>query len=375
MEQFIENTVSCQKKNLISQAEYARELRHLLPSEAFIQDINILWILLINLAILILGWGIAAHLDQWKWYFLWLYLPLTLIMGNSVIVLAFSTHNLLHSSTIRNPLLRKIISLLGWTMLWMPPTLWKIIHNREHHNQTNSLDDPDRNYLYSQKKTWGKWLQNLFVPSAEVHPFWLIIGIANAWGVYTFRNLTSVLFFNNGLTEYPVVSFQVSGKERKAIWLEFLVILGMHITIISYLDFHPIKLLLGYFLPIWIGYSGIIFYIYTNHLLCPMTPINDPLINSVSLRVPKIFDLLHLNFSYHTEHHIFPGLNINYYPLVQELLKSQYKDRFNLLEAKEAWHLMLETPRHYKDDNTFTDWSGIKSVPCLLASETDNTYE
>jgi fatty acid desaturase len=37
-----------------------------------------------------------------------------------------------------------------------------------------------------------------------------------------------------------------------------------------------------------------------------MTEVNDPLINSVSLRVPKILDVLHCNFSDHTEHHIFP---------------------------------------------------------------------
>jgi fatty acid desaturase len=109
------------------------------------------------------------------------------------------------------------------------------------------------------------------------------------------------------------------------------------------------------------------FYVYTNHMLCRMTTINDPLINSVSVRVPKLFNLLHLNFSYHTEHHIFPGINSDYYPAVQELLKAQYCDRFNLLDAGEAWRLLLQTPRHYKNENTFTDWSGTKSVTCPLS--------
>ncbi|MEM8778532.1 MAG: fatty acid desaturase [Cyanobacteria bacterium P01_G01_bin.49] len=353
----------------IPQADYVKKLRPLLPSEAFLPNRNKLWILLINLAILVLGWGIANHLDQWQWYFLWLYFPITLIMGNSVIVLLFSSHDLLHSNTLKNPLLRRIISLLGLGIFWMPPTLWKAVHNREHHNKTNSLHDPDRNYLGEQPKNWGKWIQNLFVPSAEVHPFFLIVGMANAWGVHTFRNLTSVLFFNDGLAQYPPAAFQVTTKERKAIAKEFLIILGLHLSLLVYLEFNPIKLLLSYFLPIWIGYSGVMFYIYTNHMLCCMTSINDPLINSVSLKVPKLFDLLHLNFSYHTEHHIFPGMNSDYYPMLQELLKTQYGDRFNLLDAKKVWRLMLATPRHYEDDNTFTDWSGIKSVSCPLSSE------
>lgn len=364
------NSVNCE--TWMTQAEYAKKLRPLLPTEAFLPNRSRVWLLLINAAILILGWGIAAHLDQWSWYLLWLYLPFALIMGNSIIVLLFSTHDLLHSKAIKNSSVRWMISLIGLTMLWTPPTFWKVVHNREHHNKTNSLHDPDRNYLYEQPNNWGKWIQNLFVPSAEVHSFWLAVGMGYAWGVHTFRNLSSVLLFNNGLTEYSPTAFKVSSKERRAIALEFLLILGIHLSVLLYLGFHPIKLILSYFLPIWIGYAGVMFYIYTNHMLCRMTSVNDPLINSVSIQVPKLFDLLHLNFSYHTEHHIFPGINSNYYPKVQALLQTHYGDRFNLLDAGKAWRLMLQTPRHYKDENTFTDWTGEKVATCPLSCSNDN---
>ena len=102
-----------------------------------------------------------------------------------------------------------------------------------------------------------------------------------------------------------------------------------------------------------------------------MTSVNDPLINSISLRVPKIFDVLHFNFSYHTEHHIFPGLNSDYYPKVQELLKSHYPDRYNLLDAGEAWRLLMTTSRHYQDENTFTNWTGDRSMTCPLSDPTN----
>jgi fatty acid desaturase len=352
----------------IAQSEYAKQLRSALPLEAFLPDYSKVWIILINLAILVLGWGIADTLPQWNGYYLWLYVPFALIMGNSVIVLLFCTHDLLHSSMVKNPSLRWFLSILGLTMLWTPPTFWKAVHNRSHHSKTNSLDDPDRNYLYEQPDNWGKWIQNLFVPSAEVHPLLLLVGMGHAWGVHTFRNLSSVLLFNNGLTEYPVTPFQVSPKERKAIALELVIIAAIHLSVLSYLGFHPVKLLLSYFLPIWIGYGGVMFYIYTNHMLCRMTTVNDPLINSVSLRVPKIFDLLHFNFSYHTEHHIFPGINSDYYPVVQQLLITKYSGRFNLLDAGKAWRLMLQTPRHYRDENMFTDWAGTQSVNCPLSS-------
>ncbi len=353
-------------KTQITQAEYARKLRPLLPDEAFASDPNKLVILVINLAILILGWGIASKLDHWSTYLLWLYLPLSLIMGNSIVALLFSSHNLMHGSVIKSSRIIRLVSLFGLSMLWMPPTLWKAVHNREHHKNTNSLADPDRNYLYEQTETWGKWIQNLFVPSAEVNPLWLIVGMTSAWGVHTFRNLTSVLFFNNESVDYVPASFKVSAKDRLAIAGETIVIISIHLSILFYLQFDPIKLILSYFLPIGIGYAGVMFYIYTNHMLSPMTSINDPLLNSVSLRVPKLFDALHLNFSYHTEHHIFPGINSDYYPVVQELLNTHYPQRMNLLDAKVAWDLLRQTPRHYKNETTFTDWSGEKAVTCPL---------
>jgi fatty acid desaturase len=352
---------------LIHQTEYAKRIRPLLPPEAFLPDRSKVLVLLINLTILLLGWGIAAHLDRWSVSLLWLYLPVTLIMGNSVVVLLFSSHDLMHTGIIKNPYGLRMISLLGLTMLWMPPTLWKILHNRVHHNQTNSLGDPDRNYLSQQPNTWGKWIQNLFTPSQTVNRFCLMIGMASAWGIYTFRNLTSVLLFNNGDVRYVPASFKVRMEERRAIALESLVIFVLHFSVLAYLQFHPLKLILSYFLPIALGYAGIIFYVYTNHMLCPMASINDPLVNSVSIKVPKLFDLLHLNFSYHAEHHIFPGLNSDYYPIVQDLIKIHYPERSDyILEASEAWRLLLQTPRQYKNETTLTDWKGEVSVSCRL---------
>ncbi|GAX37807.1 fatty acid desaturase family protein [Nodularia sp. NIES-3585] len=353
-------------QRLINQVTYARALRSLLPPEAFAPDASKLIILVINLAILILGWMIAAHLDSWSIYLLWLYLPLTIIMGNSVIALLFSSHDLMHGSVIRNSKLAYFFSFLGLTMLWMPPTLWKSVHNRVHHHQTNGLGDPDRNYLEKQSKTWGKWIHHLFVPSPEVNPLWLIVGMTSAWGVHNFRNLTSVLFFNSKSVDYVPAAFTVNAKDRRAIAAEIVLMSIIHLSILAYLEFNPLKLILGYFLPVAIGNAGLMFYIYTNHLLCPMTDVNDPLVNSTSLRVYKFFDLLHFNFSHHTEHHIFPGMNSDYYVMVRELLKTDYAEKFNLLDAQEAWRLLMQSYRHYKDENSLTDWAGKNIMPCPL---------
>lgn len=348
-------------------ASYARRLRPLLPAEAFRTDPSRLALVVINLAILGMGWAMADHLDRWPGWWPLAFLPFALVMGNSVIVLLFTSHDLLHGSSLRGRAWRRAVGLFGLALLWMPPTLWHAVHNREHHSSTNSLSDPDRSYLESQPATWGKRIQHLFTPSDTVRPLWLVVGLASAWGVHNLRTITSVLLFNDGAPNFTPASFRVSQKERLLIGLELLAIVGLHAGVIVWLDGQPLKLLLAYFLPIWIGYAGVIAYIYTNHLLCPLTEINDPLANSLSLRVPKILDLLHLNFSYHTEHHIFPGLNSSYYPQVRRLLQEHYPERYQLLEGSEAWRLLLSTPRHYRDSFTLTNWRGDRQLAVPLS--------
>jgi fatty acid desaturase len=78
--------------------EYARELRPLLPPEAFRTNPDRLALVLINLAILGLGWGLAQQLDRWPLPWLPLFLPFALVMGNSIVVLLFASHDLLHGN-------------------------------------------------------------------------------------------------------------------------------------------------------------------------------------------------------------------------------------------------------------------------------------
>ncbi len=350
---------------LVHQSEYVKKIRPLLPADAFQPDSKKIIILFINFAILILGWGMARHLNHWPIYWLWLYLPFVFIMANSVAVIFFVYHDLMHGSVWKKSNLTYFISLLGSTIPLMPPTQWRCLHNLAHHNHTNSLQDPDRNYLHNQSNSWGKWMHHQLVPSNEINPFMVMIGLLTVWSFYTFRHLVSVLLFNNKVDFLPA-SFQVSGKQRLIILFESLAILGFHCGVILFVGFQPLNFILGYLLPTVLGHAGAMFYIFTQHINCRMTEVNDPLINSVSLKMPKIFDTLHLNFSYHTEHHLFPSLNSDYYPLVRELLEIHYPGRMNLLSPEDAWRFLLTTPRHYQDETTLTDYAGKVSVPCPL---------
>jgi fatty acid desaturase len=356
-------------KCMISQSEYVKVLRPLLPEAAFRPNSNKLFILAINLLMLVMGWAMARDLDAWPPEWLWVYLPFSLAMGNSVIICLFAAHDSMHGSTVREPRWRYAFSFVALAMLWMPPTLWKSVHNHKHHTETNSMGDPDRSYLIQQRNTWGKWIQNLFVPSSEVNWLFLSIGMTSSWLVHTFRHITSILLFNHDRVTYVPAPVVVSPRKRRIIALELAGIALIHLGILSFLKFSLLGILLGYILPMSIGYAGVMFYIYTNHFLCPMTDVNDPLLNSVSLKMPKIFDLLHFNFSYHTEHHLFPSINSDYYPMVQQLLRIHYPESYNLIPIGEAWRLLLETPRHYRDEVTLTDRLDRQSVICPCAIE------
>jgi fatty acid desaturase len=164
-----------------------------LPPEAFRADPSRLILVLINLAILALGWSMASRLEQWPTLALPIFLPFTLVMANAVVVLLFATHDLLHGSAIRGQGPRRWVGFMGLAVLWMPPTLWHAVHNRQHHGHTNSLTDPDRSYLESQPATWGKRIQHTFVPSDEVKPLGLDLGMGAAWWVHNLRTVLSVL--------------------------------------------------------------------------------------------------------------------------------------------------------------------------------------
>lgn len=352
---------------LIPQSVYAKRLRSQLPQAAFDPDPSKLYLLLINVLILGLGWQMGSQLHRWPVQWLWLYLPFAIIMANSVMVLAFASHDLMHGSVTRNHKLTYLLAVFTQTPLWMPPTLWTTIHNRIHHAKTNLPEDPDRNYYFQEPDSIGKRIQSLLFPSSEVAlPCWAI-GMLTVWGIYALRNILSVLIWNGRSSALTPATITVTQKARWAIAREWMLMLILHFGILAWLSFDPLQIALAYVLPISLGYAGMIAYIYTNHLVSPITEINDPLANSLSLRMPKFVDLLHVHFSHHAEHHIFPGLNSDYYPMVRELLRQDYSDRMGyVVDPLTAWKLLLSTPRLYLDEVTLTDRQGQSRTSCHL---------
>ena len=62
-------------------------------------------------------------------------------------------------------------------------------------------------------------------------------------------------------------------------------------------------------------------------------------------------DVIHFNFSYHTEHHLFPGMNPKYYPLVKQHIKEMWPERYHEMPMTQALIALWRTPRVYFERN------------------------
>jgi fatty acid desaturase len=343
----------------MSQRHYVKELKPLLPPEAFYPNYRRFWTILLHLTLILSGIIFAHFLQGSNWLLYLTFLPVAVIMGNSIIVLLFSSHEILHSFSPKKDFRAYLLPLFALSFLWTPVTFWLEVHNTEHHNKTNAQDDPDRCYLTTEEVTLSNYVHGLLTPSLSTHPVLFLVGMVSAWGIHILKNIAAALISTKDYKPtFSTAKFELSKAKKLKIIGELAFIIGIHGLYIMAVGFTIPALLFCYFLPIWIGYAGCIFYIYTNHYLCPLTEVNDPLENTVSLKIPAIFDKLHLNFSYHVEHHIFPTLNTNYYPLVRELLLQRYPKQYKLLTVKEAWGYLLTTEKLYYDNQHFSDKQG-----------------
>ena len=72
----------------------------------------------------------------------------------------------------------------------------------------------------------------------------------------------------------------------------------------------------------------VMIYIFTNHLLRPLTEKHSSLDGTMSVTTLKLIDRLHFHFSHHIEHHLFPSMGSNNYPLVRKILLEITGDRY-----------------------------------------------
>jgi fatty acid desaturase len=314
---------------------YAAELRPSLPPEAFSAVPSRLAWLLLHLSLIAFG----------LWAVKWVGPLATILIGHSFAGCAFVAHETLHGAVVRNRALRRAVGWLAFLPFTLSPSLWVLWHNKTHHAYTmDPARDPDAFPTidcYRGRRAARVADRFAFAVGRPFGWITLMLGLSGQ---------TLYLFLRN-LRQPGVLVETLAGF---AVWAAVAWWLG------------PLGFLFGYVLPLLIGNFIVICYILSNHSLSPLTTVNDPLVNSLSVTVPSWLARLHLNFGLHVEHHLFPSMSSAYAPLVRELLCARWPERYQTMPLWEALRRLASTPRIYASATVLEDpLSGVRA-PTLV---------
>jgi fatty acid desaturase len=331
-------------------AMYQRALRPALPDAVFEPARSrVLWLPVHATAIALIAYALAAgHVPAPVW-------PVaSIVIGGCMSAVAFLGHELLHGGIVRGGV---AIRMLGWICLLpftVSPTLWTAWHNRVHHNHCAQPGaDPDMYPTLDEYQTQ---------PAARI--------MADYFGLGG-RRLTSLLSLLLGFTgqsqqmlwEARVLGFLSPALHRRAIG-EFLLGVAFWTAVGFAIGFVPFVFV--YLLPLVVANVIVMSFILTNHNLNPATPtVNDPLINSLSVTLPRPLEWLSLHFGYHVEHHVFPTMSARHGRRVRDELRKQFPDHYQTMPLTSALRGLYCTGRVYRDDTTLIDPRTGHTAPAL----------
>lgn len=315
---------------------YTRELKQHLPREYFKPvPTRLLWLIPHLGVIAYCMWAVIAL--QLPWY---ANLGISLLLGASYSALGFLAHEVLHGSVVKTAWLRDTVGAFCFAQFSLGPKLWRKWHNVEHHGHTqHEEDDPDAMGTLEQYRE-RKALRLMYAVAPWLRSLVTFIAFGFWFSYHSFEML---LRFQK----------EFRGRERLALYAQFVLPTLGWIALFALVG--PAKFVYIYIIPVMIANFTVMSYIATNHLLNPLTPVNDPLANSLTVSKPRWVDVLHFNFSHHTEHHIFPSMNPKFAPRVKALSKEFWPDRYNDMPHWKALLTLWKTPRLYRDDSQLAD--------------------
>ena len=89
--------------------------------------------------------------------------------------------------------------------------------------------------------------------------------------------------------------------------------------------------------------------------LSPLTTVNDPLVNSLSVTAPRWVEWLTMGFGHHVEHHLFPWMSARHAPLVRDLIRARWPERYQAMPLWRALLAVHRTGRVYTSATTLSD--------------------
>lgn len=325
-----------EKNELMSLAQYNRALLKHLPKGFMDRDpMRLAWaVFFLGVSGLIVYSFLNFELPIYLKAILGLFMGM-LLGGN-----AFLAHEVLHGSIVRNKTIQNIYGFIGFAPFLISPTYWKFWHNHLHHGNTQLLyKDPD---AFPTKMVWKrskfmKWAFK-FTPGSGT----LVSYLYFFWW-FSFQAVLNQAYMRFGNKMW-------NGMNHKRVTIEFTCQIALALLYVNLVG--PSNWLWLVVLPFMIQNYTVMSYISTNHNISPYTRVNDPLVNSLSVSNHPVLELLHLNFGYHTEHHLFPNLPMSKAKFVSQKLKELYPEKYMLMPKAKALKLLYSTPRIYKNRET-----------------------
>jgi fatty acid desaturase len=319
--------------------ELRKQVRAELPTDTFErQPQRALWF--IPLAATAAG-GIATIITvRPAWY---VCLLLGLVVGQCFAAMGFLAHEVLHGSVVGSTGLQTFFGYLGFGPMMVSPTLWRTWHNQIHHGKTNKGNsDPDG---FGTVERYEKAPSTRFVAKlapGSKHPMsYLFLGY---W--FTFHGQVVLWIQSKYMRSFARLNRRraiIDSAVCAAIWVAVVVLAG------------PFYALFAVVVPIVVTNMLVMGYIATNHFMRPLTTVNDPLENSMSVTTLPVVDKLHFNFSHHVEHHLFPTMSAKHAPRVRAWLQANEAERYVSPAHWTAVAYLYRTPRVYLDATTLVD--------------------
>jgi fatty acid desaturase len=279
-------------------------------------------------------------------------LLLSLVLGQLFVVVGFAAHEALHHSVFRARLLEDVLGWIGFAPFLVTPGTWRAWHVQAHHAAPNVPDlDPDAMGTLEELRSsrLARWVHAVTPGSRH----W-----ASTVSLAFLFTLQGQLFLwhYSGQPRFRKLRF-ARRKERAytlalaAGWAALAWALGPRAAL------HLILL------PMIVGNATLMAYIVTNHWLRPRHPKpDDPFVNTMSVKTHPLVDLLHLNFSYHQEHHIFPSMSPRFAPRLRQELRGLDPSASVVVPHGRALRGVFRTPALYLDAATLVSADGTRRV-------------
>ncbi|WP_224365537.1 fatty acid desaturase family protein [Hyalangium versicolor] len=324
------------------------ELRRAMPPEAFqpqpLRGVLALALVPVEIALM---WTVCQEWMPW-----WGCLLLSFVLGQLLTTVGLAAHEALHHSVFRSRVLEDILGWAGFSPWLVTPGTWRAWHVQAHHSAANiHVRDPD--VLPRQEEWLTQRFAKLFHAISPGSGSWISF---ISFSFFFTAQGQAFLWHHSNLPQHQQVRMS---RTRERI-LTVLLALGWGTLGWA---MGPRGAIYAILLPHLFSNATLMIYIATNHWLLPASQDTDnPFVNTASVETHPVMDLIHLHFSHHQEHHIFPAMSPRFAPLLRKHLRAINPEASIVAPHLKALRTLFSRPALYRDGQHFTGPDGTSAV-------------